>query len=429
MAIASGVAKRVAIRKETAWGDEGTTISTRTGGTYMRRISSDISLKKETYESEEMRTDYQVADFRHGVRSVGGSISGELASAGAVATSPQRLLLAALCRKVWAAGGTAASCTAMAIADGTLPLKTLTRTGGSNITDGFKIGDVITILSGTGATTQVGQPLLVVSMTATVMTVLPLNGAALLNASLTVAVAFATKGWKTYVPATGHTDDSFLIEHFFSDIAQSELFSGCKVQSCNIDLPPSGISKIGFEIMGRDMLDTTARRGSVATTAEYFTTPAAAPSTGVMSAVNGVVSAGGSPMALLTGLSIKIDGNMSAEPVVGSNVYQDISEGRVKVSGEMSVFFQDATMRDAFVNETSIEICAAFSAGSANSDDFIAITLPRVKLGGADKSDGEKGLTMTMPYTAILGTGTGAGAAAGNALATTISFQDSAITA
>jgi len=254
-----------------------------------------------------------------------------------------------------------------------------------------------------------------------------LNGATMTNAALTTAT-LGCRGFKTFVPATGHTDDSFLIEHWFSDIAQSELFSGCKVQSVDLDLPPTGMAKMGVSVMGRDMLDSTARRGAVAATSEYFTTPAAAPTGGVMAAVNGVLSVAGVPVALLTGLQISLAGNMSAEPVVGSNIYPDIAEGRVTVTGQATVFFSDATMRDLFVSETAAEICAAFGAGSLGTDDVFGVTLPRVKFSGADKSDGEKGLVMTMPFTALLGTGTGAGAVAGNAVASTIVFQDTSIT-
>ena len=46
----------------------------------LRRVSSSFNLTKETYQSEEIRTDYQLSDFRHGVRSVEGNVSGELSA-------------------------------------------------------------------------------------------------------------------------------------------------------------------------------------------------------------------------------------------------------------------------------------------------------------------------------------------------------------
>src|SRR4029077_14854327 len=48
------------------------------GGQILRRVASTLAFTKDTYQSEEIRQDKQVADFRHGVRRVAGNISGEL---------------------------------------------------------------------------------------------------------------------------------------------------------------------------------------------------------------------------------------------------------------------------------------------------------------------------------------------------------------
>ena len=74
MAISQGVSKRVAYKKETNWGD----LPGATGAKEIRRVTATFNLTKETYESQEIRSDYQVASFSHGIRSVDGSINGEL---------------------------------------------------------------------------------------------------------------------------------------------------------------------------------------------------------------------------------------------------------------------------------------------------------------------------------------------------------------
>ena len=73
MPIAQGISKQVAIKKETTYG----TLAGASGGRLLRRVTSAFNLTKETYQSDEIRTDYQMADFRHGVRSCEGSVSGE----------------------------------------------------------------------------------------------------------------------------------------------------------------------------------------------------------------------------------------------------------------------------------------------------------------------------------------------------------------
>ena len=76
MPITKGTSKIVAYKKETTWG----TLAGNTAGKQLRRVTADFNLTKESYESNELRTDRQVADVRHGVRSAEGSINGELSS-------------------------------------------------------------------------------------------------------------------------------------------------------------------------------------------------------------------------------------------------------------------------------------------------------------------------------------------------------------
>jgi hypothetical protein len=127
-------------------------------------------------------------------------------------------------------------------------------------------------------------------------------------------------------------------------------------------------------------------------------------------------------VALLTGLSLSIDGNHTAEPVVGSNTYADITEGRIDVSGQFTALFQDATLRDYFLNETEISLFFALAASNAAGADFVSFILPRIKVGGASKDDGEKGLVQTFPFTALYNN---AGGAATTSEQTTLVVQDS----
>ena len=135
-----------------------------------------------------------------------------------------------------------------------------------------------------------------------------------------------------------------------------------------------------------------------------------------------VVSAAGAPIGLLTGLQFNVKGNMSGHTVVGSNAYAAINEGRIEVEGSFTVLFQDATFRDYFLNETEVAIAAVLSASPSGVADFIGFSFPRVKVGAAGRDDGEKGLVLTCPFTALIATAGGAGTSAENS---TIVIQDS----
>lgn len=401
MAIATGVAKQLAYKAETTWG----TVPAASGAQALRRVTSDLNLTKQTYQSAEIRTDYQVADFRHGVRSVAGTVRGELSP------GTYEDFLAAALRKTFTAvtNITGLSLTIAASGD----YYTVTRSSGSYLSDGIKVGQVVRLTAGSLAAGNLNKNMLVVGLTALAATVLVLNGSTLTAEGPIASCTMSVPGKESYVPTSGHTDTSFAIEHWYSDVSQSEVFSGCKVNSVGIALPPSGISTIEFGFMGKDV--TTAA-------AQYFTSPSAASTSGVVAAVNGAVAVNGTRVALLTGLQINIAGGMTAEPVVGSNTFPDIFEGRVIVSGQFSAYFEDATLRDLFLNETEASIVAAFTTANTAAADFLSITLPRIKVGGASKDDGEKGIVQTFPFQALLNTSGGSGT---SSHATTIAIQDS----
>ena len=76
MSIASGVAKKVIMAIQAAKGTQAAAAAA--SAIYKRRVTSTIDMAKETYQSNEIRTDQQIADFRHGVRSISGTLSQEL---------------------------------------------------------------------------------------------------------------------------------------------------------------------------------------------------------------------------------------------------------------------------------------------------------------------------------------------------------------
>lgn len=405
MAIANGLEKKLRYKRQASF---GAPISGAVGGQALRRVTSNIDLSKNTYKSNEIRDDKQQNDFRHGTRQVGGSISGEL-SVGTYAD-----FFETFCRQTYQVSVTtgAAVATIGATISGTSVV--FTRATGSYITDGFKLGDVG---RWTGWTTTAiaynANNFMITSLTALAMTGYFLNGAATVPVAKVAgdSVAFALQGKKTWMPLTGHTNDSYTIEHWYSDIGLSEVFDSCRLGTMKVALPPTGLATIELGFVGRDML-----RGA----ASYFTAPAAPTTGGALAAVNGLLFVNGVQVAILTGLSIDGTANASTGEVVGMNTTPDVFMGGMDVTGNITAYFQDATMRDLFVDETEASMMMAFTTDNTGLSNFIAFVLPRIKAGGATKDDGEKGLTLTMPFTALLGQ-----APLGTSLATTLSVQDS----
>lgn len=400
MPISKGTAKVVAYRKETTWG----TLAGPTLGRQLRRVTSDFNLTKEAYESNELRTDRQVADFRHGVRMAEGSLNGEL--------SPRTYadFMQSLVARDFSVGviTTGASITVA----GTGPTYTVTRAAGSFFTDGFGVGDVVRLTAGAFNVNNINKNLLIASMTATVLTVIVLNGT-LLTAEGPIATAtIAVTGRKTFVPQTNHTDDSYTIEEWYSDIAQSETYTGMKVGSMNVQLPATGLTTVDFSFMGRDL----TRKGST----QYFTSPAAQGTEGIFAAVNGVVLVGGQRVALITSADFSVERALENATSVGSNSVTEIFTGRIRVSGNMSVYFEDTIFRDYFDNESTVSVVLTLTADSTNTANFISFVLPKVKINSFTKADAELGIVAQASFQALLNDVTTAGLPA-----TTISIQDS----
>jgi hypothetical protein len=400
--IASGVQKVLSFSRQTAKGTIGT------GGQNLRRVSSNLDLSKQTYTSNEIKTSQQSSDMRHGVRSVEGTLNAELS------VGTYQKFFESICRQNVLSAVTSGALTDVAAASTTANMGTFTRGTGSWITSGFRIGMVVRATGfAAPATANNAANFMIIALTATVMTVARLDGSAIVAKAAGDSVTFAEAGKHTYVPQTGHTRDYYTIEHWFSDIAQSEVFTDCVVSQSDVKLPASGLATVDWNIMGIDMQTQQT---------QYFNSATAANAGRALAAVNGVMFVAGAPVALITGLNFSIKGGFTKiGGVVGSNVEPDIFPGKVTVDGQATVLFIDATFRDYFKNETEVTLCCAFTTANTANADFMAFTFPRVKVGGSTKDDGEKGLVLTMPFVALendIATNT-------NLFPTTVVIQDS----
>ena len=398
MAIGSGVEKQVIYKKQSALG----TKATASGAQVLRRTTSGIELKKNTFQSNEIRTDYQIADFRHGSKFVEGPLSGE------ISPGTYKEFMAAAMRKDFVAGASIASLTLTTAGSG--PTYTITRSAGSWITDGVKVGDIVRVTAGLAAG-NLNKNYLVASLTATVLTVYVLNGTSISAQSAIAACTLSVTGKKTLTPTSGHTADYFTIEQWYgSGVALSEQFYDCKVNTMDVQIQASGMATVNFGFLGRNVdLGTTA----------YFTSPTAATTSGVMAGANGLLIVSGAAVGSVTGMNFTANGNMTQEAVVGANSTPDIFAGSVIVSGQMTILLENDTYVQMFEDETEASVTMTLTTNNAANADFVSFTMPRIKVGGNSKDDGQKGIVQTVPFTALLNPGTN------NGDATTLMIQDS----
>jgi hypothetical protein len=384
MAVQNNAGVTLAYKAETTFGVS----PTNTGAQLLRRVSSNLNLTKDSFASNEVRSDMQIADMRHGGRSVRGTINGELS------TQTYDELFEAVMGGTWAAGVSAAPAnfaTGVTIATSGAT-STLTFAGtGSLITLGFKIGDIV---RGTGLTAPANNArnLRIVALTATVMTVFPaITASAQQAAGWSIAVA----GRKLLM---GTTKRSFTFEQSYPDAPAFEVFNGVRVGGFTVGVQPNGMATVGWEMLGRNAAAPSAT--------PYFTSPTGETVTGIVSGIDGALRLNGAELGIVTGLQLNMTNNLSIQPVIGSTIAPDIFYGRKVLTGSVSAFLEDRTLLQAFDNETEMDIVAVLQASGTEPRDFLSFSMQRVKFSAATKDIGpDGGVVVQFPFQALLRAG------------------------
>lgn len=364
MPIASGTRVRLAQIVETTRGE---TPSTPTLST-IRATSRNVNLTKRLLESEEVRSDRQVSDARHGFNSVEGSVGFELTSA-----DFDELIASAMAGS-WGNGGAVTGTPSLEVGAG--EIATLTRDTGSWLTDGFLPGDVVeTSDFTTNASNNQARVLILSVDSATQLTIASLSQTAFI--AETDANATITRiGQRVQV---GTTLTTHTIERAFLDIDQYEVYRGVAVQSMSLNVEPEQIVSGEFGLVG--MSSAALAQSTIANAiTDASTNSPYAP-------FDGGIYIGGERIGVVTGIDFTLENNRSVEAVVGSKFSPDVFEGVGRITGNARVFFEDETFKNRFVNETEGAIALYLN----NTDDFFLFFMPRVKFNSGDIDPGQTG--------------------------------------
>jgi CBS domain-containing protein len=380
-----------------------------TGGRLLRRVSSTMNLRKNTYRSNEIRQDRQIGDFRHGTRRAEGSITGEFSAA----TYFDFIEAAHRHTKVAALSDSNTEFTSVAADNAT---STFTYAGGDPVAEGYRVGDIkrygnlsealnnnrnYTILGFSGTSNRV-------------VTVSPAPTTMSADSAFTVT----RPGVATFVPSSGHVSRLVAIEDHGEDVDISRLFTECRVTGYRMGLPAEGMATFEAMLMGRGMTVLTA--GS----APFFTAPTAITSTGINAAVNGLVQVNGTTVGVVTGLDLSFAMAAEAPSVVGQVFPPEIFLGTADVTGTLTALFENSTLIGNFTAEDEISILVRCDATNAAAADSVSIYLPRIKFTAADvQRSGEGAQPISLPFQALRYLGAGIGIES-----TTIRIVDTAAT-
>lgn len=358
------------------------------GAQVLRRVSVGLTLSKDTYQSNEIRSDRQIGDFRHGTKRVQGPVSGEL--------SPLTYAdwFEAAFRGTWSASAVSKDQTQFTSAAADNATSKFTFAAGNPVTEGFRVGMIVRFGTLSDADNN-GKNFLILAFGGTQnreMTVYPAPDSHSADTSFTIA----SVGRLLTVPASGHVSRKVAVEVWNEDVDVARLFTECRVAGFNMQLPASGMSTVEFPVMGRNLAiyeDSDA---------PFFSSPSAATTTGLLAAVNGLLRIGGEVVAYVTGANVQMDMSPSGDPVVGSNLVPEIFLGRANVTGQITAFFENPDLIQSFIDEDEIELMFYLTTTSAIDTPAVVVYLPRVKLGGADlQTQGEGGQSITLPFQAL----------------------------
>ena len=357
----------------------------------IRHTGMTLGVQRSSLQSQEIRPDRQIADFRLGTNSVAGDISTELSFASFDD------FLQAVFMGTWTPKATVTDSTlSVAAAD-----SSFNDTANGFVTAGFAVGDLITTSNFTN--TANNGVFLIATVAAGKITVTKPDTTA---AALTVEAAGAprTVVTKETQLKAGTTRRSFSVLRQFTDIAATgngmpyHLFNGVELNTMALAIKPTAIVTATFGTVGRQGV-------APSNTAPVGSTFGTATTTAPLDAFTGAMTMDGTTVADVTEFSISLENGLAVRDTIGTKFTSLPTAGNSNLVGSATVYFEDATFLTKFLNETPAALSVTIPDGAGNSYVF---TAPRVKFtGGQPDVKGAGAITLSMPFQGTLDPVTG----------------------
>jgi hypothetical protein len=330
-----------------------------------------MQLDKNILQSEEVRSDRQIADSRHGFNSVTGQLGFEFS------LESYDDMLEGIMGGTW----TAVDSGATSVIDIINTAGGITLGAGSFITKGYRVGDMVTLSgfsngvnNGTFRVTAVAAG----TMTVDATTVVEADG----------LIAYPGKRLDV-----GTTLRTYTFEQRFLNITKYRPFHGVTANQMTIDIQPERIVGGQIDVLG--MSDSAMAGTSIAGSVT------AAGTTSPLSAFDGHLYEGTTATGLVAGVNIQINNNRSLSPILFSKYSPDVFEGDCEVGGTLSAFFQDEVIYNKFRAETPTSVWLKLN--ELASSRFMSIVMPRVKYNGEGNDPPRRGpVAFNMPFQALV---------------------------
>lgn len=348
----------------------------------VRHTGTSLGTQRGSLQSEELRPDRQIADFRLGTIAVAGDITVEL-SYGSFDDMLEAVLMGTWTPKAAKTGTTLSA----ASADDSF-------NDSANGFADFEDDDLIVVSGFTDANNN-GEFVVVTAAAGKLIVTKPDGSDPGLTAeAVGDAVTIQTR---EAILKAGTVRRSFSVFRNFTDIPDGagmpwHAFRGIEFNTLALNVTPTAIVTATFGCIGREPeLLTAAPAGA--------TFPAAT-TTAPMDGFTGELLEGGTVCGVATELTLNLDNGLAVENIVGSKLTRRPSVARSNLTGNLGTFFDDATYLEKFLNEADSSLAMAFPDGAGNRYVF---EVPKFNYtGGQPDTSGQGSIPMAMPFQGVM---------------------------
>ena len=264
---------------------------------------------------------------------------------------------------------------------------TIVAGGGSWITMGVRVGDVVRITNQDAGNESLN--LVIKTVTAATLTVVgtPLTVNAVGDATCELTIHKKLKN------ATVPVRRSFYIEEYNQDIDMSEGYGGCRFSGFTVRGTPDGMATIEIRAVG------ASQAGFAVGDSPLYTTPTLRTDIGLVF-VDATIYRDGVALAACTNFELTCDLNAQGLAVIGATTTPDVFDNEMTMSGSLSMLREDLTYITALGAETEYSLQVLLVEPDAVVPiDCMSLYLPRIKFTGVDTPLGQDGgMIQTCPF-------------------------------
>jgi hypothetical protein len=202
--------------------------------------------------------------------------------------------------------------------------------------------------------------------------------------------------YATNVLKVGTTPKFFTIEDAANDISQFRLFTGMAVSTASFSIAPNQMVTATFDMVGKGMTQagTTGSTGGA---------PTPSTTNSPFDSYSGTITDGGSGISIVTSIDFSLSNSLAPTFVVGADNAQSLEFGSAVVEGTMTVYYEDETLINKFLNETESSITV--SVDDPTGSNAYTFEFPRVKYNGASVPlQNPQSRLITLPFVALYDT-------------------------